>query len=271
LGKNKRNRNKQYPEQQKAAGARAASNDQPGEKGYDGERKKQPTDLLNQQSMLRRVIAWLDELTLQRLGLIVAAGLLIATWYQACLSRDTLRDSQRAFVYARDPFLIGDGGKPGEPSNKPAWLVVDLPNSGETPARKVATNLNYCATIGELPDDFSFPPSPLSQPELMLAPKSEGQTSVELPDTLFADLEKEARTLYVYGVISYEDIFDQWHQTEFCAQYRGYVLKTDGTMDKLVFAACKKHNCHDKDCPKSWGDAPCPMIGAKQIPMPSPN
>jgi hypothetical protein len=208
--------------------------------------------------MLRRVVKWLDELTIQRLGLIVAVGLLVATWYQARLTRDTLHDSERAFVYAKDPFLIGDGEKPGTTLTKPAFLVVNLPNSGETLARHATININYCLTMGGLPEAFAFSPSPKNQSPILIAPKTESQSSFELPAAVLADIEADKRTLFVYGQVSYQDIFDIWHKTEFCTQYRGFVLNDDGSIEKLIFSACPEHNCQDNDCPDKWGDALCP-------------
>jgi hypothetical protein len=187
---------------------------------------------------------------------------------QWSVMRQTMENGERAFVFVKDPFLVGDGGKPGVPSGKPAWLAMNLMNSGETPARDAKVAFDYCATAGELPDNFSFAPGPTKQPIMLLAPKSEGQTSFQLPDTVLYDLEAGKRNLFVYGEVSYTDIFGEWHKTEFCSKYRGFVLNMDGTMDKFIWSACDKHNCHDGDCPEKWGDAPCPQIGAKLIPAP---
>lgn len=179
------------------------------------------------------------------------------------VARNTWKDGRRALIYAKDPFLIGDGRVPGVDSGKPAFLVVDLTNSGDTPARKAIGNTNYCATVGGLPNYFSFPPSPGTQPELLLPPKGVGQTSFELPNTLLVDTQLGRRNLFVYGVVEYEDVFNERHKTEFCSQYRGFVLQADGMVEKLIWSACDKHNCHDGDCPEKWGNAPCPQIGAK--------
>jgi hypothetical protein len=240
------------------AGPLTTGNKKTGKPNDNGDAVQREPDKSTDGGMLRKIIGWLDELTIQRIALGVAAFLLAVTSYQACLTRTALHDSERAFVYMKDPFIVGDGIKDHSSLGRKAFLVIDLPNSADTPARKVVVNTNYCATTSGLPDDFSYPPG-TDEPPMMLPPKASGQTSFPVTEDLLLDIENSRKYLFVYGAVSYEDIFDEWHVTEFCSQYRGYVLNTDGTLDKFIFAACKKHNCHDGDCQKYWGAAPCPQ------------
>jgi hypothetical protein len=141
LRKKKRNRNKQHPQQQNAGTPRAAPEDQPHEKSDNGEREQQPADSLSQQSMWSRVIESLNELTIQRLGLVVAAGLLIATWYQSCLTRDALKETREEFTAHQRPY-VSLGRKDGtieefvEPKTATdlAGLKIYSQNGGPSPA-----------------------------------------------------------------------------------------------------------------------------------------
>jgi len=214
--------------------------------------------------MLRRIIAWLDELTLQRLGLIVAAGLLIATWYQAALTRSTLHDSERAFVYVAS---VGHT-KEATPSEKEPFksgvpgvaLIVQTKNSGNTQARNTQLESTYCIHTGKnlpnLPLDFSFPETnPFEAPHLM-PPGGDFTTARRIPE---AELLK-ARTnsnviLYVWGTVKYDDIFGAHHKTEYCFDYIGWAIDPQG-QTVPQFAFCNRHNCDDRDCPKQWGDNP---------------
>jgi hypothetical protein len=213
---------------------------------------------------------WIDYEASEKFSFVIAVFSVIYSLVTIGLYRVASRSmkvSERAFISIEDPFLVGDGGKPNVLSGKPSWIVTNLKNSGQTPARNVSTNVNYCATGSELPSDFSFPPSPAFNPKMVIAPKSAGQTSFNLPDSVLMDIEAGKRNLFVYGTVSYEDIFGGLHRTEFCTKYRGFVLNTDGTMDKFIWSACDRHNCYDDDCQESWGDLGCPMIGPRLIPQ----
>jgi len=205
---------------------------------------------------------WRDYEPTERFNCIIAASTtvyMVTTLFMYVTAKQELKVSHRAFIYAEDPFLIGDGGIPGVPDKRPAFLTINLHNSGDTPARKALVDTNYCVTSGVMPNNFSFPTSLNKQPQLLLPPKEYGQTSFQLPNSILADIEKEAKKLTVYGTVSYEDVFDEWHRTDFCVEYRGFVMKPDNTsVEKLVWSACPIHNCHDGDCPKKYGDAPCP-------------
>jgi len=77
--------------------------------------------------------------------------------------------------------------------------------------------------------------------------------------------------MVVYGSIDYEDIFDDWHRTDFCFDYRGYLMKPDNSgIEKLIWSACPKHNCYDKDCPQTYGDVGCPQRGEMYVPAKPP-
>lgn len=192
------------------------------------------------------------------LALIAAIGSAAAAIFgaaQAWVAYQTMQNSERAFMYAKEILIVGDGGKVGEPpADRPAIVAVTQPNSGDTPARHVVFNINFCARAGGLPNGFSYPPSPVKQPPLLVAPKGDAQATFTLPHATLIDVELGRKQLTVYGDVTYTDIFDVTHRTEYCYVYFGSVLKEDKTIERHLFNSCNEHNCHDGDCPKQWGN-----------------
>jgi hypothetical protein len=198
-----------------------------------------------------------------------AVGYAIVTYFQWHDVRSNFKISQRAFVYAQDPILIGDGGMPGVRSDRPAFLIVDLMNSGDTPARNGTSDINFCAVEQKIiPGNFAFPKNEDKKAKLLIGPKSGGHVGIELPLDTLADIEAGRKTMIVYGGISYQDIFDKWHRTEFCYDYRGFMLNKEGTgIEKLIWSDFNRHNCNDEDCPENYGDVGCPKPGEKYAPV----
>lgn len=164
----------------------------------------------------------------------------------------------RAFMYCKEAIIVGGGSKPREPTQA-ATLAVSFRNSGKTPARKVAVNVNFCSEPDQLPQDFSYPLGK-PQPPMLVAPEGTAQVAMLLPESLLLDIETNKRKMFVYGDVLYKDIFNTWHKTEFCLRYGGFVLNEDNLEIKThLFFNCEQHNCDDKDCPEKWGsnDAGC--------------
>ena len=102
---------------------------------------------------------WVDYEPIEKFNLLIAVSTtlyLVVTVLIYITAKQQLQISQRAFIYVDDPFLIGDGGMPGVPSGKPAFLVANLHNSGDTPARRVTVDINYCVNDGAVPSNFAF-------------------------------------------------------------------------------------------------------------------
>lgn len=141
LRKKKSNRNQQHPKQQDASPSGAAADEQPRQETNGCSRKEAPTERPSKQSIWRRIVKRLDELTLQRLGLIVAAGLLIVTAWQAWLTRDALRETREEFSAHEQPY-VSLGRKDGkiaefiEPKTRddPAGMRIYVQNGGDSPA-----------------------------------------------------------------------------------------------------------------------------------------
>jgi hypothetical protein len=187
------------------------------------------------------------------------------------VAKETLIYGAKAFVYGKEAFIAGGRKQPYLPSSNPALVVVILENSGNTPARDAIVRTNACVKAGELPDDFSYPG--YSKPgehitKTLIAPKATPQTTVELPDNELGEVFAKTRNLFVWGTVTYSDIFGVVHKSEFCFRYNGFDLNWDNkTIHRTIFGPCDNHNCDDNNCPDKWGDTPCQSASA----TPKPN
>jgi hypothetical protein len=178
-----------------------------------------------------------------------------------CQWRDANRNftiEQRAFVYLKEILIVGDGSLPStQVPDKPARVVIDVENSGATFARDVTAEAGMCAVGGKLPSDFSFP-TPIRSDPLLIAPRGPGQISFDVNSNVLNKAELGNWVLYVWGTITYRDIFGAKHLTAFSQAYKGWVATKDGTaIEKHIFGSADyRHNCQDEDCPKEWGNNP---------------
>jgi hypothetical protein len=141
LRKKKRNRNKDHADQQYTSSTRTPADDQSNQpkqspKGQDG-----VTYDRTKRKMLVRIRDFLDDITIQLLALLVAFFLLVATWYQAVLTRRSLDETRREFSTSQRAYVsLGDeSGKLAEfhditNSDKPI-VILHFFNSGGSLAR----------------------------------------------------------------------------------------------------------------------------------------
>lgn len=201
---------------------------------------------------------WRDWEPMEKFTLIIAVFTIlysIVTYGLYGVTKDTLIINKRAFLYCKEVNIIPNTTKDGKidpaKSNNIAILWV---NSGETPARKVIISVNYCFRKGELPNDFSYPGmTGQEQPIMMVSPKSEITSLFALPNSIFNNLE--GNSLFIYGEVSYIDVFNVSHKTQFCQKYvtTRFNMKEAASPDKYMFSPCGKHDCCDDDCPKYYG------------------
>jgi len=177
----------------------------------------------------------------------IAVGSLLIAHGSLNISRDALRDAQRAFMFASTGVTIAPN-PPDEPSAN-AHLIVAIGNSGTTPAMNVRINGNKRVTIGELAPDFDFPDSPDPESPNIFPPKSDRPGLILPISSQCIPLIKSGKVrLFVWGTISYADIFGGNHQTQFCWKYMGSASNLQGTLKADLFVTCDRHNCADKDC-----------------------
>jgi hypothetical protein len=97
-------------------------------------------------------------------------------------------------------------------------LVV---NAGHTPAHKVAFRASAAILPLPLPDDFAFPLPVAAIGGSVVGPQQSITLSPMVEDFCDdADVEKikhaEGKALYAWGIVTYEDVFGEPHQTKFC-------------------------------------------------------
>jgi hypothetical protein len=138
-------------------------------------------------------------------------------------TQDSFRDDQRAWIGILRvvPFSL----KAGEP----AKFSVIATNTGRTPAVHSHTYLTAQQIVKGTTLEFRYPSTPGVRSNSVVVPggqvvlgpnKSTGPITKDEIDNITSGIS----TIYVYGRINYEDVFDRAHQTTFC-----YVLTDTST------------------------------------------
>jgi len=160
--------------------------------------------------------------------------------------------AQRAFITTKKVVIAGASGiKSGvKPIGKPQ-VIVHYGNSGQTPARKVIADFFYYRIRSREPEEFDFqhiPDSKVISEGALVGPKDDYWFSQDIPPDNLIDIQNK-KTLFVYGQISYFDIFNKRHITRFCFKSYRYTLNAvNGTIIDYIFHRCEKHNCDDEYC-----------------------
>jgi hypothetical protein len=99
-----------------------------------------------------------------------------------------------------------------------------LVNAGNTPAHKVSFRAKAAILPVPLPDDFDFPLPDKGVAQAILGPHQNatlGATVDEFCDDGDVDIIKraEGRGLYIWGIVTYEDVFHVPQYTNFCQIY----------------------------------------------------
>ena len=162
-----------------------------------------------------RVSKWLNWITVG--GGIVALGGLIAVYAQLQMMKTSLRTTERAWVTIQGPKLQAPLAIGEIPS-----VYVRIQNSGRSPALKVKLRHSFGMPdmLAEGPMPPEEPPSTDDESSSVIAP-GEYQISIvpfgsPLTEEYLAHLKKGESTVFTYGTVTYFDIFDVKHQTNFC-------------------------------------------------------
>ena len=160
------------------------------------------------------------------------------------------RIDQRAWM-----GVVGFG--PAPEIGKPWNLVATFSNTGKTPARKV----HLACTVEPASDEAHIKwTAPTVQKPSLTSPNGQtictmhpiSQANVEGPKVVQQTLDDLAKTtLFVYGSVIYQDIFEKWHWLTFCSS----MAKDGGS-----FEACKEGN--------DTGDGDMPPAPFNKIPKP---
>jgi hypothetical protein len=179
---------------------------------------------------------------------IVIAGIAILQTFIYVAQLDGTKISQRAFMFAKQVLVVG--GEPDKPVPAGALRQVDVTfaNSGQTWARDSSASINFYISDAGIPDDFAYPEDNHSQP-VLVAPQGDTHAMKGIPEEKFSDIIAGKLMLFVYGDISYRDVFGELHRTEYMFQYAGYGASPEnGKIVQVLFWQGPTHNCADGDC-----------------------
>lgn len=174
---------------------------------------------------------------------VLTGGLLLVT-------RNQLVVSQRAFVFASKADIFNSPHVKTSivrPPNTPINVIVKFKNSGQTVAIKTSTTIEFLFDKAGIPSGFAFPVPHGSQP-VLVAPQGEATVMKTISEQQLSDVEAGKLAFFVYGDVSYEDVFGAKHKTEYCFQFLGYSLKPEGSLDEYLFWTGPLHNCYDDNC-----------------------
>jgi len=165
-----------------------------------------------------------------------------ATAWQAYIARETMRESLRAYVASQGATWVRASFQESEPT--PTHVIsevgITFENSGSTPAFHLDTNVSYKFSPQPLPKDFNYPETPNN--EETGGPKGHGIMPPHSPNNFIIGLSpvedlnalmKEQTRLYVYGHVSYDDIFKDRHTSIFCFEHH---------LPENIFHLCAGHN-----------------------------
>ena len=205
---------------------------------------KYSSSVATEKSTLRDPMFWLLFCTL-----LATSGAAFFTGQQWITADQTMRISNRAYVYSTSFRFIHYGYKPN--GTDVQWIVAPLiENAGNTGTHRLMINVG--TVIG--PINFGA----LDQREFIpavLLPKSDmtaGEIATEGPKLN----EYRVGRLAAIGIMRYADVFGDPHLEEFChrAQFgdmdwngwpAGQPLRVRGI-------ACDDHNCADEHCGPDW-------------------
>jgi hypothetical protein len=169
------------------------------------------------------------------------------TYWQVVIAKDTAQKQLRAYVYASPDRLYHLGGSPTQ-----GYITVR--NGGQTFAHNVSREVGINVLSKDIPDSFEKLGSLKREPGYMTFGPNGGTFDVifrefrVLTDEEIKEIKNDDKRIYVFGKISYEDIYDVRHETTFCFMYSGIetsniLLKKGRTgYEKTQAEYCDKYN-----------------------------
>ncbi len=170
---------------------------------------------------------------------LAAVGILTVIFLRCQLEEARGNDAlaSRAWIAPVSTALRSEASKVGDGT----IFVVPYSNTGKTPAFNVNSWINRTDSLEKIGDMDPVG----SKANMLLAPDGIGNTStadIPIAPTDVEHIKAGTLTVYIYGTISYEDVYGKAHWTQFCF-YPGADLKS--------FGPCGKHNTtDDKHNPK---------------------
>lgn len=181
------------------------------------------------------------------------------------LMDQTSRTSGRAFVVFQSNLGGGVGLYGPDPKDAKKQIrvgqevVMNLENTGPTPARSVVAFSNQQTWRGDLPEGFDFHdlnPIPTNMPINVIGPRQVLPIKIVVPLDNFIATHNGTERQFFWGWAVYKDAFPDTPDrlTEFCVEMIQVAWDTKKPVTDLsnVIAwntqQCRQHNCYDQDC-----------------------
>jgi hypothetical protein len=185
------------------------------------------------------IILWLV------VGATIAAALAAGfTWWQASIARDNAKKELRAYVFVK-PFRHVNNVV----ANRSLQTLVIIRNGGQTPAANLV--LRASIAVRSMPPDPSpgnFMSATRQEFETILDPSTQGRGKIFnseqpiTPEGIAAIDGGQQAQIYVWGVATYQDVFDVRHNSYFCFRYFGRETSPDGGVGSRFRGICKHPN-----------------------------
>jgi hypothetical protein len=137
----------------------------------------------------------------------------------AKVAEDSLFKLQRASVFMPD---INSNWHPDTAREGKLWWHFRpiFQNTGNTQTREMITNVVFEFRDTPLSNDFTFPPNEDSSPAIIPPHGTIFGASSNLTDEQIIRVQKGTGFFYIYGTVTYHDVFDGTpvHTTKFCRQ-----------------------------------------------------
>jgi hypothetical protein len=157
------------------------------------------------------------------------------TGYQAWIAKDTAKRQLRAYISVPEAYVkyARNGARPD------GWIAIS--NAGQTPAYQVQLDSETRILDYPLITSFTFLTNHHYEignlgPQSKLSPSQIGDE--DLPADEFAELKNGQRRIFLYGTITYKDVFKKQHYTNYCLNF---------VMDNPVGNFCDTHNDSDEE------------------------
>ncbi len=183
-------------------------------------------------------MGFFQRLTIEKISLAVAFFLLLATWYQAYIARETMHQSLRAYI-SMDSADIRKVDRPPGPGESENHIDVRFEDGGATPAYNVVLSVSFIVATAPILIESTLREDPKTTEQKvqrihgMLSPHIPVAHYVPISPEQLSQLQTGQRILYVHGHVSYDDVFHDRHTRVYCFQYDG---------KENVFILCDTHN-----------------------------
>jgi hypothetical protein len=177
-------------------------------------------------------------------------------------ARDANKTTREALVSVQRAFIAQTGVMSYLPvirDKKVTDLTLQLPwfNAGTTPIKKGRSQINWHGFPGwGLPNNFDFPDEGRVQPrQFVIPPKGLGTATMDLPITWLGYFKSGSLRFFVWGWITYHDIFEGTpvRLSEFCYEVKDVKTSSEditspSTSTTWQIELCDEHNCFDEEC-----------------------